>query len=150
MGRLSRQIRWTASARVRGGLRPVGPHEGRRGDEGSTVVPDRFWNGPQRTVAASATTESNSVDMDARFAQQSSDGRPAASRRGAARATPSGFEGRLLSAQDAARYLGVPYTSLRDWALRGHMPIVRVPGCRRLWFDRRDLDRAIEAWKERA
>jgi excisionase family DNA binding protein len=59
--------------------------------------------------------------------------------------TPS----RLLSAQAAARYLGVPYTSLRDWALRGHMPIVRVPECRRLWFDRRDLDRAIDVWKER-
>jgi excisionase family DNA binding protein len=57
---------------------------------------------------------------------------------------------RLLSAQAAARYLGVPYTSLRDWALRGHIPIVRVPECRRLWFDRKDLDRAIDAWKERA
>jgi hypothetical protein len=57
--------------------------------------------------------------------------------------------GRLLGAQAAARYLGVPYTSLRDWALRGHIPIVRVPDCRRLWFDRRDLDRAIDAWKER-
>lgn len=56
---------------------------------------------------------------------------------------------RLLSAQDAAKYLGVPYTSLRDWALRGHLPIVRVPDCRRLWFDRRDLDRAVESWKER-
>jgi excisionase family DNA binding protein len=56
---------------------------------------------------------------------------------------------RLLSAQAAARYLGVPYTSLRDWALRGHIPIVRVPDCRRLWFDRRDLDRAVEAWKQR-
>lgn len=58
-------------------------------------------------------------------------------------------QGRLLSAQGAARYLGVPYTSLRDWALRGHVPIVRVPDCRRLWFDRRDLDRLVEAWKER-
>jgi excisionase family DNA binding protein len=56
---------------------------------------------------------------------------------------------RLLSAQAAARCLGVPYTSLRDWALRGHVPIVRVPGCRRLWFDRQDLDRLVEAWKER-
>lgn len=56
---------------------------------------------------------------------------------------------RLLSAQDAAKYLGVPYTSLRDWAMRGHLPIVRVPDCRRLWFDRRDLDRAIDAWKDR-
>ena len=60
-----------------------------------------------------------------------------------------GAEPRLLSAQAAARYLGVPYTSLRDWALRGEVPIVRVSNCRRLWFDRRDLDRAIESWKER-
>lgn len=66
------------------------------------------------------------------------------------RATDLADAARLLSAQDAARYLGVPYTSLRDWALRGHVPIVRVPDCRRLWFDRRDLDRLIEAWKERA
>lgn len=57
---------------------------------------------------------------------------------------------RLLSAQAAAQYLGVPYTSLRDWALRGDIPLVRVPNCRRLWFDKRDLDRAIDAWKERA
>jgi predicted site-specific integrase-resolvase len=56
---------------------------------------------------------------------------------------------RLLSAQRAAKNLGVPYASLRDWALRGHIPIVRVPDCRRLWFDRKDLDRAIAAWKER-
>lgn len=55
---------------------------------------------------------------------------------------------RLLNAQAAARYLGVPYTTLRDWALRGHLPVVRVPDCRRWWFDRGDLDRAIEAWKE--
>lgn len=65
------------------------------------------------------------------------------------RATASAAnESRLLSAQDAAAYLGVPYTSLRDWALRGHIPIVRVPDCRRLWFDRRDLDRAVDQWKE--
>ena len=59
-------------------------------------------------------------------------------------------DSRLLSAQAAAAYLGVPYTSLRDWALRGHIPIVRPPDCRRLWFDRADLDRAVEAWKERS
>lgn len=56
---------------------------------------------------------------------------------------------RLMTAQAAAQYLGVPYTSFRDWALRGHVPIVRVPDCRRLWFDRNDLDRLVEAWKER-
>ncbi len=55
---------------------------------------------------------------------------------------------RLLGAKAAAEYLGVPYTSLRDIAHRGHIPVVRVPDCRRWWFDRRDLDRAVEAWKE--
>jgi hypothetical protein len=65
------------------------------------------------------------------------------------KATGSSNVPRLLSAQAAAQYLGVPCTSLRDWALRGHIPIVRVPDCRRLWFDRKDLDRAVDAWKER-
>jgi len=55
-----------------------------------------------------------------------------------------------LSAQDAAAYLGVPYTTLRDWAHRGIIPIIRVPDTRRLWFDRADLDAAVDAWKERA
>lgn len=55
---------------------------------------------------------------------------------------------RLLSAQDAAAYVGWPYTTLRDAAIRGHLPVVRIPGSRRMWFDRRDLDRAIEAWKQ--
>jgi len=54
---------------------------------------------------------------------------------------------RLLSAQDAAVYTGLPYTTLRDAATRGHLPVVRIPGSRRMWFDRRDLDRAIDAWK---
>ena len=65
-------------------------------------------------------------------------------------AEPTPLSPRLLSAQGAAKYLGVPYTSLRDWAQRGHIPVVRVPDCRRLWFDRRDLDRMVDAWKERA
>ena len=56
---------------------------------------------------------------------------------------------RLLATKDAALYLGVPYTTLRDWALRGHVPIVRPPECRRWWFDRQDLDRCLERWKER-
>jgi len=64
---------------------------------------------------------------------------------------------RLLNAQEAVEYTGIPYTTLRDLALgvRGRMdrdarpavlPCVRIPGCRRLWFDRRDLDAAINRW----
>lgn len=56
-------------------------------------------------------------------------------------------ESRLLSAQAAAAYVGWPYTTLRDAALRGHLPVVRIPGSKRMWFERRDLDRAIDAWK---
>ncbi len=55
---------------------------------------------------------------------------------------------KLLSAQDAAKYLGVPYTTLRDWVLRGHLPVVRAPESGRMWFDRDDLDRAVKQWKE--
>lgn len=56
--------------------------------------------------------------------------------------------GRLLSAQQAAVYTGLPYSTLRDAALRGALPLVRIPGCRRLWFARADLDRALEVWRE--
>ena len=56
--------------------------------------------------------------------------------------------GRLLTAKDAAHYLGVPYTTLRDWAHRGILPVVRVPECRRWWIDRHDLDRVVERFKE--
>lgn len=61
----------------------------------------------------------------------------------------AGPDPRLLSAQTAARYLGVPYTTLRDWALRGHLPVIRAPQSRRMWFDRKDLDRIVDQWKER-
>lgn len=47
-------------------------------------------------------------------------------------------------------YLGIPYTTLLDAARRGEIPYVRIPGCRRWFFDRRDLDQAVERWKERA
>jgi excisionase family DNA binding protein len=57
---------------------------------------------------------------------------------------------RLLSAQAAAEYTGWPYTTIRDMAVRGQLPVVRIPGQRRMWFCRTDLDRAIDAWRERA
>ena len=58
--------------------------------------------------------------------------------------------GRLLPAKAAAAYLGVPYTTLRYWAKRGLVPVVRPPGAACLLFDRKDLDGAIERWKEHA
>lgn len=57
--------------------------------------------------------------------------------------------GRLLTAPAASHYTGWPYRTLMNAARDGHLPIVRIPGSDRTWFDRKDLDRAIEAWKER-
>ena len=54
----------------------------------------------------------------------------------------------LVNTSRAAECLGVPYSSFRDIALRGEVPIVRIPGCRRMYFDVRDLSRAVEQWKE--
>lgn len=55
---------------------------------------------------------------------------------------------RLVNAKKAASYTGWPYTSIRDMAARGLLPVVRIPGSKRLWFELRDLDAAIDQWKE--
>jgi excisionase family DNA binding protein len=57
---------------------------------------------------------------------------------------------RLLTVQGAARYLGLSYWTVRRMLITGVLPRVVIPGCRRLLVDRRDLDRALEAWKESA
>ena len=54
--------------------------------------------------------------------------------------------GRLVPATKAANELGIPYTSLRDLALRGEVAVVRLG--RAWYFDRRDLERLVESHKE--
>lgn len=54
---------------------------------------------------------------------------------------------RLLSAKAAARYLGIPYTSLRGCAFRGDIAVVKFG--RSWFFERADLDRLIESHKEK-
>ena len=39
----------------------------------------------------------------------------------------SGTKGGREAAKDAALYLGVPYTTLTDWAHRGILSVVRPP-----------------------
>jgi hypothetical protein len=64
--------------------------------------------------------------------------------------------GRLMDLRTAAAYLGRSYWTLRDLALNGHVPIVRIPSprahdgraLRRILIDSRDLDLLIERWKE--
>jgi hypothetical protein len=62
---------------------------------------------------------------------------------------------RLLDLEAAAAYLGVSPWTIRDMEAAGVLPRVRVPlpggrDLRKLLFDKADLDRLIEAWKEAA
>lgn len=54
---------------------------------------------------------------------------------------------RLLSISEAADELGVSAWTLRDLVASKRLRAVQPPGVRRIWIDRRDLDKAIEAWK---
>jgi Helix-turn-helix domain len=61
---------------------------------------------------------------------------------------------RVLDLHGAAAYLGLRERKLRELARSGILPRVRIPlphdgEVRKLLFDRVDLDRLIEAWKER-
>jgi len=61
---------------------------------------------------------------------------------------------RLLDVDAAAAYLGVSSWTIRDLDAAGVLPRVRVPlpnggELRRLLFDRADLDRLIDLWKDR-
>ncbi len=60
---------------------------------------------------------------------------------------------RLLDVHRTAEYLSMPESSVYDLAARGVLPRVRVPlpdgqEIRRLYFDKSDLDRLIDSWKE--
>lgn len=62
---------------------------------------------------------------------------------------------RLLDVHGAALYLSLPGASVYDLAARDVLQRVRIPlpaggELRKLLFDRADLDRLVEAWKDRA
>ncbi len=52
---------------------------------------------------------------------------------------------RLLSARQAAEYLGMSPDSVRNLAKYGRLAATRPPGVRRLLFDIQELDRFITA-----
>lgn len=62
---------------------------------------------------------------------------------------------RLLDLSGAASYLSVSEWTVRDLEAAGVLPRVRIPllpnggELRKVLFDRADLDRAIESWKEK-
>lgn len=67
---------------------------------------------------------------------------------------PPLLDPRLLDLVQAARYLSVSPWTIRSLEWSGVLPRVRIPladgrDLRKLLFDRADLDRLIELWKER-
>jgi excisionase family DNA binding protein len=71
---------------------------------------------------------------------------------------------RLLNVEEAARYLGISFWTMREFVNAGSIPTVRLPRprtdrmrrrrpvtdtVRRLLIDRLDLDALVECWKER-
>lgn len=62
---------------------------------------------------------------------------------------------RLLDLEGTAAYLGVSQWTVRDLEAAGSLHRVRIPlanggELRKLLFDREDLDRLVELWKDRA
>jgi hypothetical protein len=60
---------------------------------------------------------------------------------------------RLLDVHGLAAYLSMPEATVYDLAARGVLRRVRVPlpdgnDLRKLLFDRQDVDRIVESWKE--
>ncbi len=58
-------------------------------------------------------------------------------------------EKRLLDAREAACYLGLSESTLRQWACQGRIPKVKLRG-KALRFDKSDLDQIIAADKSPA
>jgi excisionase family DNA binding protein len=49
-----------------------------------------------------------------------------------------------MTPRQAERETGLTYTLIRDLHRRGHLPVVKLPGTRRWWIRRTDLDALIE------
>lgn len=54
---------------------------------------------------------------------------------------------RLIGLKQAEEEFGLPYATLYQLVKRGDLPSVQLPGVRRVYLDRCDLERALETWK---
>lgn len=54
---------------------------------------------------------------------------------------------RLIGLKQAEEEFGLPYGTFYALIKRGGLPSVQLPGVRRIYLDRRDVERALEAWK---
>jgi hypothetical protein len=55
----------------------------------------------------------------------------------------------LTTLQRAPKKHGVPYTSMRDLVLQGHLPAVKLGDSRRIWVKNADVDRLIASSTDR-
>jgi excisionase family DNA binding protein len=53
---------------------------------------------------------------------------------------------RVVSLRDAERETGIPKDTLRKMIDAGTLPVVEIPGVRRVWLDRDLLNAAIDGW----
>ena len=60
----------------------------------------------------------------------------------------SSVEPRLLNKEHAASYLSISPRLLDELVRRGDIQSIRVPGVRRVAFDRNDLARVVDVWKD--
>jgi hypothetical protein len=52
-----------------------------------------------------------------------------------------------LTIQQVRTEYGLPIPTVRDLVFKGALPRVALPDARRWWFDRKDVDRFVEASK---
>jgi excisionase family DNA binding protein len=56
---------------------------------------------------------------------------------------------KLLGLREIEEEFGLPYHTTYELIAKGVIPSIRVPGLRRIFVKRLDLERAIESWTER-
>ena len=57
-------------------------------------------------------------------------------------------QGRLYTLRESSDYLGLSIFAIRSLVWRGEIPVVRLPGGRKQYLDRKDLDSLVERGKE--
>ncbi len=111
-------------------------------------MPKRSRGRPQKALSEHEAGH-NPGTADANDRMNSGENRGAQALRAVAPLTP-----RLLGLHAAASYLGLSEWTVRELEHSGVLPRIRVPlpnqgELRKLLFDKVDLDRLIEVWKER-
>src|SRR4029450_10713910 len=55
----------------------------------------------------------------------------------------------LMTVEQAAKWSGIPYTTLLQWVHEGILPVVQPPGKKRYWIRREALTAFITEWERK-